>query len=99
MLFINRFAKVTDDPVVQGAGSVNVIGVGRHEDCGNRAPCINEVSVEFDPGHRRHMDVSDQAGELPIIFITGHGDIPMSVHAPVERMKASWPTSESVSRP
>ena len=27
-------------------------------------PYINEVSVEFDPGHRRHMDVGDQAGRF-----------------------------------
>ena len=64
MLFINRLAKVADDPIVQGADPVNIIGVGSHEDCRNRAPCIDEVSVEFDSGHRRHLDVSDQAGRF-----------------------------------
>ena len=64
MLFINRLAKVADDPIVQGAGPVNIIGVGSHEDCRNRVPCIDEVSVEFDSGHRRHVDVGDQAGRF-----------------------------------
>jgi hypothetical protein len=62
MLFINWLAKVADDPFVQGADPVNIIGVGSHEDCRNRAPCIDEVFMELEPGHRRHMDVSDQAG-------------------------------------
>ena len=61
---IHWLTKVTDDPIVQGAGPVNVIGVGSHEDCRNRVPCIDEVSVEFDAGHRRHMDVGDQAGRF-----------------------------------
>ena len=64
MLFIHWLAKVTDDPVVQGADPVNIIGIGSHEDCRNRVPCIDEVSVEFDPGHRRHMDVGDQASRF-----------------------------------
>ena len=62
MLFINWLAKVADDPIVQGADPVNIIGVGSHEDCRNRAPCIDEVSVEFDSVHRRHVYVGDYAG-------------------------------------
>ena len=61
---INWLAKVTNDPIVQGAGPVNVSRVGRHEDRRNRVPRLNEVSVELDPGHGRHMDVSDQAGRF-----------------------------------
>ena len=61
---VKWLAKVTNDPIVQGAGPVNVIRVGRHEDRRNRVPRIDEVSVELDPGHGRHMDVSDQAGRL-----------------------------------
>ena len=61
MLFINWLAKVADDPFVQGAGPVNIIGVGSHEDCRNRVPSIDEVSVEFDSGHRRHVYVGDEA--------------------------------------
>ena len=59
MLFIDRLAKVADDPIVKGADPVNIIGVGSHEDCWNRAPCIDEVSVELDSGHRRHVYVGD----------------------------------------
>ena len=59
MLFINRLAKVADDSSVQGAAPVDIIGEGSHEDCRNRAPCIDEVSVEFDSGLRRHVYVGD----------------------------------------
>ena len=62
MLVVNRFAKVTNNSIVQGAHSISVIGKGSNEDRGNGVPGIGEVSVEFDPTHRRHMDVSDQAG-------------------------------------
>jgi len=64
MLFINRLAKVADDPIVQGSDPVNIFGVGSHQDRRNRAPCIDEVSVKFDPGHRRHVYVGDQAGRF-----------------------------------
>ena len=36
MLLIKRLTKVTNDPMVQGAGVVNVVGVGSNEDRGNR---------------------------------------------------------------
>jgi len=61
MLIIHWLTKVTDDPVVQGASPINVIGVGSHEDCRNRMPCIDQAFIEFDPGHLRHVDVGDQA--------------------------------------
>src|SRR5262249_8348375 len=64
LLFINRLAKVTKNPIVQDASSVNLIGVSSDEDCRNRAPCFNEMLVELDPGHRRHMDISDQASRF-----------------------------------
>ena len=38
MLLINRLTKVTDDPILQGADPLNVIGVGSNEDCRNRVP-------------------------------------------------------------
>ena len=63
-LLINWLAKVINDPIVQGAGPVDVIGVSSHENCRNRVPCIDEVSVEFDSGHRRHVYVGDQAGRF-----------------------------------
>ena len=64
MLVINRLAKITNNSIVQSAGSINVIGVGSNEDRGNRMPGIDEVPVEFYPAHRRHIDVSDQHGSF-----------------------------------
>src|ERR1700719_4445658 len=61
---INRLTKVTNDPILQGAGAFNVVGVGSNENCWNRVPCLDEVFVQLDAGHRRHMDVSDQAGRF-----------------------------------
>jgi hypothetical protein len=64
LLFIHRLTKVTHDPVVHGAIPVSIIRVGSHEDRRNRVPRIEEVPVEFDPGHRRHVDIGDQAVRL-----------------------------------
>jgi hypothetical protein len=61
MLVINWGAKVIN---VQGAGPVNVFGVGGNEDRRNRVTRIDEVSTEVESAHRRHMDVSDQAAGL-----------------------------------
>src|SRR5262249_60011096 len=58
-LFIHRLAQVTNNPVVQGAGLVNIVGVGRHEDCRDGVTRSDEASVELDPAHRRQMDVGD----------------------------------------
>jgi hypothetical protein len=62
MLLIDRFTKVTDDPTVKGAGAVSVVGVGSHENRRNRVTRLDEVFMKLDSSHRRHMDVSDQAG-------------------------------------
>ena len=64
MLFIDRFSQVTNHPVVKGAGPVSIVGVGGHEDRWNCVARINEALVEFDPGHRRHVDIGDYAGRL-----------------------------------
>jgi hypothetical protein len=64
MLFINRLSKKTNDSIPQGTGPDIVISVGRHEDRRNRVPQIDEASIKLDPGHRRHMDICDQAGGL-----------------------------------
>ena|SRR4029077_2322148 len=64
MRLINWLAKVANDAILDGLGAVSIIGVGGNEYRWNRVPCIDEVSVEFDSGHRRHMDVSDQAGSF-----------------------------------
>jgi hypothetical protein len=36
LLLVDRLGKVADDPIGQGADSVNIIGVGSHENCRNR---------------------------------------------------------------
>jgi hypothetical protein len=59
MLFINRLAKVADDPIVQGADPGDIFGVSSHEDCRNCAPRVDEVAVEFGSGHRRRVYVGD----------------------------------------
>ena len=64
MLLIHWLAKVTNDSIHQSARPDVFIGVSCHEDCRNRVSSFDEVSVEFDSGHRRHMDVSDQAGRF-----------------------------------
>jgi hypothetical protein len=62
VLLVNWLAKVTNDPILQGARPDVVIGVGRHKDCRNRMPHIDEASVQLESGHCGHMDVGDQAG-------------------------------------
>jgi hypothetical protein len=57
MLVINRLGKVTNNSIGQSADSINVIGLGSNDDRGNRVPGFDEVPVEFDPGHRTHIDV------------------------------------------
>src|ERR1700731_4597552 len=64
MLLINRLTQVTNNPIVQGAGAFNVVGVGSNENCWNPVPCLDEVFVQLDAGHRGHMDVCDQAGRF-----------------------------------
>ena len=64
IFLIDRLAQVTDDAIRQRASPVNVIGVCSNEDCRNRVPRFDEVSVEFNTGHPRHMDVSDKAGRF-----------------------------------
>jgi hypothetical protein len=59
ILFINRLAKVADDPIVQSADRVDIFGVSSHEDCRNRAPRVDEAAVEFDSGHRRRVYVGN----------------------------------------
>jgi hypothetical protein len=62
MVLIHRLTQVTQDPIVQGASPVSIIGKGRHEDCRYRVARVDKAPVEFEPGHGRHMDVGDQAG-------------------------------------
>lgn len=62
IFLIDRLAQVTNDAIRQSAGPVHVIGVGGDENCRNGVARLDEMSEKFDPRHRRHMDVGDQAG-------------------------------------
>src|SRR5712664_2690203 len=64
IVLINRLTKVANNAVVQGARPINVIGIGSNEDGRNLGPGVDEVSAELDSAHRRHMDISDQAGRF-----------------------------------
>ena len=50
MLLINRLTKVTNDPIIQGPGAINVIGVGSNKNCRNFVSCRDKVSVQLDAG-------------------------------------------------
>ena len=63
-ILINRLGKVTMDPILQGAGPVDIVRIGGNEDGRNRVPRLDEMFVELDSGHRRHVDVGDQARGL-----------------------------------
>jgi len=58
---VNGLSKAADDPIVEHAVPVDI---GREEDRRNRVSGIDEMSVEVDSGHSRHLDVGDQAGGL-----------------------------------
>jgi hypothetical protein len=64
IFLINRLAQVADDAVREGARTIGVIGVGSDEDCRNCVSDFDQVFVELDPGHPRHMDVSDKTGRF-----------------------------------
>jgi len=63
-LNINRLAKITGYPIIQCALAVDLIGIAGHQDCRNPLTCLDEVAVEFDAGHHRHVDIGDQAGRF-----------------------------------
>jgi hypothetical protein len=64
LLFVDWLAKVADDSIGQGADLVDILGIRSHEDRRNCALCLAEMPVEFDPGHRRHVYIGDQAGRF-----------------------------------
>ena len=61
MLIIHGFAKVTNHPILQGAVSSDVIRIGSDENGRDHVARIDEMSVELNPAHARHLNVSDQA--------------------------------------
>jgi len=56
---INRLAKVANNAVFQGAGPINIVGIGSNEDRRNGISDFDEMPVQLDSGHRGHMDISD----------------------------------------
>src|SRR5712671_5457030 len=60
-LLADRLAEITHDSIAQGVGPLAVVGAASNEDRGNGVPHIDKVSVELNAGHRRHMNVGDQA--------------------------------------
>jgi hypothetical protein len=61
MIVIHGLAEIANDTVLQGAVPNDLIGVCGNEDRRDRVPRADEMSLELDPGHSRHLDVSDQA--------------------------------------
>jgi hypothetical protein len=59
--FINRFAEVANDSIVQCADPVSIIRVGSNENRRNCATGTDEILVEFKTAHRRHLNVTNQA--------------------------------------
>jgi len=61
MVVIHRLAEVTNDPILQGTPPHDLIRVGGNEDRGNRVARIDEMFVELNTSHSRHLNVGDQA--------------------------------------
>lgn len=64
IVLIHWLAQIADDTVVQCPGPISIVGVGCHEDCRNSSVRIDKVSVQFEPGHGRHVDVGDEASRF-----------------------------------
>jgi len=62
--FIHWFAEVARDPVVQGAGPVNIVRESSYEYCRNGVAIINKAPIKLDTCHRRHVNVGDQTGRF-----------------------------------
>ena len=64
ILLVNRLTKVTSDPLIQDPGAFTLLGICGNQNGRSAVPCTDQVFIEFDAGHLRHMDVSDQAGRF-----------------------------------
>jgi hypothetical protein len=60
-LLADRLAEITHDSIAQGVSPLVVVWAASNDDRGNGVPHIDKVSVELNAGHRRHMNVGDQA--------------------------------------
>ena len=59
-LFINRLAEIAENPVIQGALAVHIIGEGSHKNSWNGSPLTHQMPMELESGHCRHMNVGNQ---------------------------------------
>ena len=64
MVVINWFAEVANDPIFQSATPDTLVRICGNEDRWDRVPCVDQMSVELDASHSRHLDVGDQAAGL-----------------------------------
>ena len=60
MLIIDRLAEVTNDPILESTSPDNLVRVCGNDDRGNRVSRIDEMFVELNSGHSRHLNVGDQ---------------------------------------
>jgi hypothetical protein len=61
MVVIHRLAEITDHPVLQSPAPSKLIRVRSDENRWDPMSHVNQVSVELDPRHSRHLNVADQA--------------------------------------
>ena len=59
MVVIHWLTEVTNDPIPQGTPPDDLIRVCGNEDRRNRVARINQMSVELDSSHSRHLNVGD----------------------------------------
>jgi hypothetical protein len=60
MVVIDRLAEVTNDPILESTPPDDFVRVCGNDDRWNRVSRIDEMSVELNSGHSRHLNVGDQ---------------------------------------
>jgi hypothetical protein len=60
-LIIHGFAEVTNHSIPQGAVSNRFIRISGDENGRDHVARIDEMSMELNPAHSRHLNISDQA--------------------------------------
>ena len=61
MVVIHGLGEVADHPIFQGAVPSNLIRVRSEKNGRDPMSRMNQVSVQLNAGHPRHLDVGDQA--------------------------------------
>jgi hypothetical protein len=60
MVVIDRLAKVANDPIIESTPPDDLVRVCGNDDRRHRVSRIDEMSVELNSGHSRHLNVGDQ---------------------------------------